>query len=213
MIESAGDPEFPVWLVADSPPKNWGTVLDTPLDPGHPARHNIWTSVLEYMQEALYRRDGRRFDTARLYVRYAVSKRADKPDRTSPDWPIELRRQINIWTADLMWFRPKVILTFGAFTFEFLRRAHNENPWYPFTHWTTGRLGDDFRERYKSIDLLGVNILPLLHRNISGGRFMESHRDFMGEQAGEGANYFEYVGTKLAELSLERLAQEPIWIQ
>lgn len=62
-----GAPRFPVWLVADSEPKNWHKLLLTPLDPRHPARHNIWTSVLEYMQEALYEQKRLRFDTVKLY--------------------------------------------------------------------------------------------------------------------------------------------------
>jgi hypothetical protein len=41
-----GDPDFPIWLLGDSNPKGWQSVLETPLDPRHPARHNIWTPVL-----------------------------------------------------------------------------------------------------------------------------------------------------------------------
>lgn len=65
----SGDPKFPVWLIADSEPKNWRKLLLAPLDPRHPVRHNIWTSVLEYMQEVLYKQKRLRFDAAKLYIR------------------------------------------------------------------------------------------------------------------------------------------------
>lgn len=79
MKDSVGAPDFPVCLIADSPPKNWEEALDIPLDPRHPARHNIWSSVLCYMQEALYYDDKRRFDTSKLYIRNAIGNRDEKP--------------------------------------------------------------------------------------------------------------------------------------
>jgi len=54
MNESVGDPKFPIWLIGDSPPEAWADKLDTPLDPRHPARHSIWTSVADPMQDRFY---------------------------------------------------------------------------------------------------------------------------------------------------------------
>ena len=53
MKEFSGDPEFPIWLIGDSPPENWVDKLDFPLDAKHPARHNVWTSILDSLQAQL----------------------------------------------------------------------------------------------------------------------------------------------------------------
>lgn len=213
MKDYTGDPNFLVWLVADSRPKNWHHLLSTPLDPRHPARHNIWTSVLEYMQETLYRRDKRRFNTEPLYIRNAVTNPDDKPEGVRLNWPQELQQEIVSLSSSLSHFRPKVVLTFGAFAFEFLRRARAEEPILPYSHWGAAQLGKEFRERITSYDSLEINVLPLLHVSICRGRFLESHKYFVGKEGKESPNYFEFVGSKLAGLFLQRLALERIWVE
>ena len=83
MKEECGDPKYPIWLIADSQPKRWQSLLMAPLDPRHPARQNIWTPILNYMQEEFYnyKRSKRRFNSTRLYIRNAVIDPADNPNR------------------------------------------------------------------------------------------------------------------------------------
>lgn len=212
MKNSVGDPEFPVWLVADSEPMSWQELLLTPLDPRHPARHSIWTSVLEYMQEALYRQDRRRFATDRLYIINAIKDPDDKPKAMDVDWPDDLRKKTYSLRDRLLNFKPKVILTFGASAFEFVRRAYGNELPLPYGKWSTKRLGEEFRKRIALYNPSGINVLPLLHVSISRGRFLESHRYFVGEGGKEPANYFEFVGTKLANLFLKEAEKLPIWI-
>ena len=140
MKDSVGDPGFPIWLVADSEPKRWQELLLTPLDPRHPARHSIWTSVLDYMQEILYRQERRRFASDRLYIVNSVKDPADKPMTMNTDWSQQLKDKTNSLGHRLSHYHPKVIITFGAFAFEFVRRAHGEEPLFPFAHWSTRRL-------------------------------------------------------------------------
>ncbi|MBA7548875.1 hypothetical protein ES705_41343 [subsurface metagenome] len=45
-----------------------------------------------------------------------------------------------------------------------------------------------------------ISLIPLLHRSIAGGRFIQSHEYFCNHK---GANYFEFVGKKLADIMLE----------
>jgi hypothetical protein len=40
-----------IWLLGHSYPEAWVHVLNEPLDPRHPTRHNIWTPVLDRLQE------------------------------------------------------------------------------------------------------------------------------------------------------------------
>lgn len=46
---------FNIWLLGDSNPKNWDSILETPLDPRHPARHSIWTPVIDVIQDQAFR--------------------------------------------------------------------------------------------------------------------------------------------------------------
>lgn len=63
MKDHTGDLSFPIWLLGDSNPKNWQDRLDTPLDPRHPAVHNIWTPIIDIIQREVYMKIGKRIDT------------------------------------------------------------------------------------------------------------------------------------------------------
>ena len=41
MLKEYGSKNFPIWLLGDSNPINFHQKLTYPLDPLHPARHNI----------------------------------------------------------------------------------------------------------------------------------------------------------------------------
>lgn len=212
MKDSVGDPRFSVWLIADSEPKHWQGLLLTPLDPRHPARHSIWTSVLDYMQETLYRQEKRRFASDQVYITNAIKNQDSKPVAMAPVWPAGIQENIRSLGADLSHYRPKVVLTFGAFAFEFVRRACGEEASFPFGHWTTKRLGEQFKKRVRTYDSARFNVLPLLHVSISRGRFLEGHRYFVGEEGKEPANYFEFAGSELAILLLRYCDKLPIWV-
>ena len=208
MKNCSGDISFPIWLVADSEPKNWQRHLDSPLDPRHPARHSIWTPVLDYMQDYLYRNGKRRFNTENLYVRNAVKNPSDRPKPTDLYWSQKLETEVGKLQS-LLDAKPRVVLTFGAFAFEFLRRASKESP-EKYGDWGTEELGKQFVKRTDNYTKLQVNIIPLLHVSISRGKFLKSHKYFVGKEKG---NYFEFVGEKLAELFLKELITELIWVK
>ncbi len=210
MQDYSGNINFPIWLVADSEPKNWQSQLDSPLDPRHPARHSIWTPVLDYMQDYFYRNGKRRFDTKNLYIRNAVKNPSDKPEGAVLKWP-QLETEVKKPRSIMDTNTPKVILTFGAFAFEFLRRACDESPQRPYVYWGAANLGNEFKRRIHSYNKSQTNIFPLLHVSIARGKFLESHRYFVGEEKG---NYFAFVGIKLGQLfSKELITEERIWIK
>ncbi|MBK8048508.1 MAG: hypothetical protein IPK16_16155 [Anaerolineales bacterium] len=68
MNRDVGDKTCPIWLLGDSNPSNWQDVLVTPLDPRHPARHSIWTPVLDVMQDRVFRKQRLRIDTSSIYI-------------------------------------------------------------------------------------------------------------------------------------------------
>jgi hypothetical protein len=205
MQKFTGDPKFSIWLIGDSPPETWVNKLDTPLDPRHPARHNIWTSVADVMQDRLYRQRRLRLDTSRLYIRNAMSQ---------PLSTFITEEQVHQWQEELKEmfdkYNPSIVLTFGVSAFMMALFASGESAEKFFT--TTKLLGEQFRSRIEKYDGSKVNIIPLLHTSIARGKFLEGHRDFVGTYGSKSPNYFDYVGTKLADLLLAKLSDKPIWI-
>jgi len=199
MKDSVGDPEFPIWLIGDSPPEKWADKLDTPLDPRHPARHNIWTSVVDPMQDRLYRQRGLRLDTSCLYIRNAKLSFDEQIQLSGPRLKELLDKH-----------RPSLVLTFGASAFMITLFASGEVPQKIYDE--AKLLAEQFRSRIEKYDENGVNIIPLLHISVAL-QFLSSHRDFVGTYGSMPPNYFDYVGTKLADLLLAKLSDKPIWIQ
>jgi len=87
-------------------------------------------------------------------------------------------------------------MCFGAFSFEFARRALKQEPKQAFSNWGAKSLGIQFRQRISEFEPEKINSLPLLHTSISRGRFIESHNYFSGQKRG---NYFEFVGNAIAD--------------
>ena len=206
MRDFVGDPEFPIWLIGDSPPEAWADKLDTPLDPRHPARHSIWTSVADTMQDRLYRLKRLRLDTSRLYIRNASDKPLKEP---IPREQIDSMREMLKGLLDI--YRPALILTFGVNAFMITQLACGED--VSFKAATAELLGIQFRTRIERWDDDRINIVPLLHASIARRMFLQAHKYFVGDTENTPPNYFDYVGEKLAILLLEKLRDKPIWIR
>jgi hypothetical protein len=209
MDRDVGDRAFPIWLLGDSNPLQWQEKLNTPLDPRHPIRHNIWTSVLDVVQDCVFRSGRCRVDTESLYIRNAVDDPSKKPISSSVDWLSGTNQEIKVLHGLLARHQPPIVCCFGAFAFEFARRAQRREPIRSFGYWGALRLGEEFRTSAKHFDVTEVNLLPLLHRSIAGGKFIESHEYFCAET---GANYFEYVGTGIAEILIQHKDRLSVWI-
>ena len=210
MRRESGDKESRLWLIGDSSPARWSEHLDEPLDSRHPARHNIWTPVLEGIQKQLFLPDRRRLDDARLYVRNAVHNPEDKPPYNDTAWEKELVEKTASFGKLLELHRPPLVFTFGAFAFEFSRRACGKEPKRSSSHWTTKRLGEEFRGIVKTFEPQCVNVFPLLHASIARGQFLKAHADFTGEG---GQNYFDAVAGAIAALLLEHRGALDVWVE
>lgn len=209
MKSEVGDKNFPIWLLGDSNPKNWQNVLVSPLDARHPARHSIWTPILDVIQDNVFRKSRSRVDTSSIYIRNAIENPADKP-LDSDDWSISLEQINEEFCQHLYKYRPAFVLCFGAFSFEFARRALKQDPKRSFGHWSVKSLGVEFRQRINQFDPNMINILPLLHASISRGRFIDNHKDFTEPEDG---NYFEFVGNHIADRLLAHRQHLKIWIE
>jgi hypothetical protein len=209
MQREIGDPRFPLWLLGDSNPLQWQAVLQAPLDPRHPIRHNIWTAVLDEIQERVYQVGQLRLETARLYIRNAVEDSRWKPTSNQSGWGDDVNQEITAFGDMLHTYRPLLVFSFGAFAYEFARRATGTESNRASGYWGARRLGQEFRRRMTEFDPAGVNVAPLLHRSISGGKFIQSHEYFCDRI---GANYFAVVGKRVATTLLEHCRDAPVWL-
>lgn len=209
MQRETGDPGFPIWLIGDSNPVHWETTLLTPFDPRHPVIHNIWTSVMDVIQDRVYREARLRIDTSNIYIRNAVDDPLKKPKSSDLQWHGTVEEEINDLGKLIKKYHPKILFSFGAFAYEFTRRSMGEINPNKYGSWGAENLGIEFARQINHFDPTITNNLPLLHRSISGGKYIESHDYFTGKG---GVNYFSFVGNQLAEKFLLYREQLDIWI-
>lgn len=210
MKKETGDRNSEIWLLGDSNPKNWQAILETPFDPRHPARHSVWTPVLEAIQDRVFRECRSRADTSSIYVRNAIEDPANKPSSRNIEWGIGVEKEVQEFQEIVREHSPKILLSFGAFSFEFARRALDQEPKRSYSYWGARGLGHEFRQRIGQFDLNATNLLPLLHVSIARGRFIQSHEYFCDQR---GANYFEFVGNHIAQRLIEHRDKLRVWIE
>ena len=209
MQPESGNKSSSIWLIGDSSPSQWERFLDEPLDSRHPARHNIWTPVLEGIQEQVFLGARSRVDDSQLYVRNAVHYPEDRPLRNAMEWVSELSKETDDFGKLLRRYAPPMVFTFGAFAFEFARRSLAREP-KKSLYWTTRRLGEKFRQSVEGFNPGQVNVFPLLHTSISRGHFLTSHEHFTGESNG---NYFDFVGGEIGTLLLKHKDTLSVWVR
>lgn len=209
MLEEIGNRNFPIWLLGDSPPEKWKRNLEFPLDSRHPIRHNIWTSVLDVIQQEVYRHNQKRFNSESVYIRNAISDVGHKPEDNVEEWKPKAIEDFNLYKRLIRKYKPRLVITFGALSFEFGRRIMNNKIHLKYKNWDTTELGNEFKVSIKNYDRQKTNFIPLLHRSIAGGGFLVSHKNFTGLP---NANYFEYVGKEISKLIIDIGMNEPIYL-
>ncbi|MDQ7092392.1 hypothetical protein REC12_02145 [Desulfosporosinus sp. PR] len=192
--QETGERGYPIWLL---------------VNPKHPAvRHNIWTPVLAEMQDKVFRELHSRIDTSNIYIRNAV-KSSELVPNTLNWWGVEAAEEIELFREIVTEHRPKLIISFGAFPFEFLRRAFQVKPEKGPKFWSTSNLGNEFGKAIDNFDITKTNRIPLLRRVIETAKFTVDP-NYSGRQDGE--SYFHYVGTKIADKIIEHKDSLDIWI-
>lgn len=209
MDRNAGYKSFPIWLIGDSNPKRWEGDLRSPLDSKHPVRHNIWTPIIHEIQASAFKKLKKRICDSRVYIRNAIEDASAKKSLKGKVWNNSyVDNEIEELGKLIANNNPKIVLTFGAFSYEFTRRALKQGPDFPFAHWNTKNLGVEFRNTVANFSFNGHNIFPLLHRSIAGGHFLKGHENFTNDKK---SNYFEYVGKMLSEVIIKNHSSMNIW--
>jgi len=166
MNKEIGNTANKIWLIGDSNPFKLEQVLDTPLDPRHPTRHNIWTPICEVINDYVYKNSKLRLDSEKLYIRNAVENSKIKPRKTVREWSPALDHMVNDLSVLVKQKNPKVIFSFGSFSFEFCRRAIENQIKYKSDYWDTKAMGRAFIDRIDSNDYRissGSNQLSIGH--------------------------------------------------
>ena len=183
--QETGEKTFPIWLL---------------VNPKHPAvRHNIWTPVLSEIQDKVFRVLHSRIDTSDLYIRNAV-KNSEVVPNTLNWWDREVAEEIKLFRDLVAESKPKIIISFGAFPFEFLRRVYEIKPEKGPKFWSTANLGMEFGKAISNFDIEKTNRIPLLRRVIETAKFT-SDDDPSSRQNGE--TYYQFVGSKIADKIIE----------
>jgi hypothetical protein len=125
MERETGKYEYPLWILGDSEPLRWKDKLDLPFDDRHPIVHNIWTSIIDKIQEKIYKSHQSRIDSSKIFVRNAVTDPVIKAHAIKVDWEQspDLWKELSVYQNLIIKYKPKLIFSFGAFAFEFGRRS------------------------------------------------------------------------------------------
>ena len=209
MDRDSGHKDSPIWLLGDSPPETWQDRLAVPLDPRHPARHNIWTPIIDGIQGRVFQPHRIRVDATKVYVRNAIDRAAAKKEVQGRDWTY-IASQIEELKELLKGHKPPIVFSFGAFAFEFSRRSLGTGDERAYTNWSSEKLGKEFRTAIRQFRPLQINLIPLLHVSIARGKFIEAHNYFTDQ---EGGNYFEYVAERIAGVLLRHREELDVWVK
>lgn len=207
MLDEHGSPANPIWLIGDSNPRDEKGVR-YPLDPRHPTRHNIWTPILDVIQDTVYPRrlmaSSHGSSGGALYVRNAVRKPLHRLQAA------EVTAQVAALRTLAAQHQPVLILSFGRFAFHLCQKAlegdQNAVDIPMLNKWrttTVKMLQQEFAARVAD----GRTLVPLLHQTVARS-FNHAHDTFCEADAD---NYFDYTGREIGR-RLTRLHQNaPVW--
>ncbi len=185
----SGEMTYPIWLL---------------VNPKYPsAYHDIWRPILEEIQDRVYREMYIRIDTSNIYIRKTVIDSELVPN-TLNWWGKEVAKEINVFREMVHEHKPKILITFGAFPFEFVRRVFNIKPEKGPKAWSTSILRDEFEKSIENFDINKTNRIPLLRRVVSSDKLMT--------RAGR-ETYVNYVGAMIADRIIENRDSLNIWIE
>lgn len=189
----SGDRSYPIWLLVN--PKDLAV------------RHNIWTPILEEIQDKVYRKLQTRIDTKNIFIKNAVSDIGLVPNNRGA---ADVAKEIVKLREIVLEYQPKILITFGTITYEFVKRVFEVSNEKGPKYWSTTNLGDEFERSIVNFDINQANRIPLLSRVIKSGRFIEDRNYFSWK---ESENYFRDVGTKIADKIIENKDSLKIWIE
>lgn len=205
MLPAHGDPSSPIWLIGDSAPEKTAGVRH-PLDVRHPTRHTIWTSVLDSIQDALFRHADagpRRLADSAVYTSNAVLTAACKTDAARTSVALRVLRERFALHA------PTTVITFGrdAFQLAVVAMEGGAPADFRFEQMSLGKMRRAFDARVGS----DRRVVPLLHQIVA----LQFDRCHAAYASGDHDSYYHYCGAHLAQrlLRLHPSSRDAVWVQ
>ena len=158
--------------------------------------HNIWTPILYGIQKHIYQATAKIItnEDEVFFIKNAARDIDQKPHSKSKVWNnnTAIMERLESTKQDIVAHNPKLVITFGAFAFEFMRRCYitDETTFCKEDDWNVEALGKAFRKSIHENEIL----TPLLHHSISMGNWFQCHERFT---TSESANYFDYAAENL----------------
>lgn len=195
LMTETGDSSFPIWLL---------------VNPKYPAdRRDIWAPIVYEIQDQVYRKLRKRIDTKRIFIKNAVSD-IGLVSNTTNCWPTEATKESVGLRESVLKHQPKILITFGTITNEFVKRVFEIRPEEGPKYWSTTNLEEEFERSITNFDINQTNRIPLLHRVMKSGKFIGDCNYSSWE---DGEIYFRDVGTKIADRIIENKDSLKIWIE
>lgn len=193
-IES-GDKSNPIWLLIN--PKYSYVQFD------------IWTPILEEIQDRVFRKLHARIASNSIYIKSTVSDIGIVPN-ISNHWAAGVAEADEIIKLknSILEHRPKILITFGIHTCEYVRRIFEVRTDKAQKYWSTINLEDEFERAIANFDINQVNRIPL-PRRIKSSKSIEDCFSIWQDSA----NYFRDIGTKIADKIIENKDRFNIWIE
>jgi len=152
-LKHQGNEVSKIWLIGDSDPENSGPELEYVFDDRHPTIHNIWTSIIYKIQKIYYKEKSKMIDDDNFFVINAIHDPRKKPANNVCSWDSKtigkekadyIEQSMEQIKNKIKLNDPQMIITFGAFSFEFVRRCEGEKVKRPYGNWDTKELRKQF---------------------------------------------------------------------
>ena len=194
MKQESGHKSYPIWLLVN--PKYSAAIYD------------IWTPILYEIQDKVYRKFHARIDTDNIFIKNAVSDIGIVRD-DSNWWAAEVAKEEVMLRESVREYQPKILITFGIITYEFVRRVCEMRPEKGPKYWKTTNLGEEFERSIANFDINQTNRIPLPSRVHKSSKVNEESNYFSWN---DNESYFHDIGTKIADKIIENKDSLKIWI-
>lgn len=191
MTEESGDKNSPIWLLIN---RKYPYV-----------RQEIWTPILYEIQDNVFRKLHTQIETKNIFIKQTISDIGLVPSAINR-W--DVAKEIESLRDSVLEYQPKILITFGLTTYEFVKRVFEIRSEKGPKYWNTTNLEEEFEMAIKNFDINGTNRIPLPRRVMNSGNFIEDPEDWE-----YGENYLREVGQKLAARIIENKDSLNIWIE
>ena len=138
-----------------------------------------------------------RIDPENIFIKNTVSDIGIVP-KTSNCSATEVAKEIVMLRESVLEHQPKILITFGALTYEFVKRVLETRPEEGPKYWSTTNLGDKIERSMADFDINQTNRIPipLLRRVMKKGKSVEDDECSSWE---ESEKYLVMLGAKIAD--------------